>query len=190
MRPRWPAWIRAPETGASLDVDNLIMRSIIVAIPLLLSTAGRVLEAQDSANVNKHPDFTDLQSQVKYAVDWRSWLDGLGAEVKVKVDKNDTKESLSGVSVSVERETETGGHGFLGLTWRHREVADLELIHLGNRIYLVANVSGTVSSKAPFGNWHVKEEGHPPEFCSGLGVGNLVVNLSLSKLVEPEEERD
>ena len=181
MRPRWPAWVRAPGAGTSLGVDNLIMRSIIAAILLLLSTASGVLEAQDSTNVNERPDFRDLQLRAQGAVDWKTWLDELAAEVKVRVDKNDTKDSLPGVSVSMERETETDGHGFLGLKWRQREVANLELIHLGNRLYVVANVSGSVSSKAPLGNWHVKEEGPPPEFYSGLGVGNLVANLSLSK---------
>lgn len=190
MRARSSVWVRAPEAGASPDVDNPIMRIIIAAILLLLSSASRGLEAQDSTSVNERPDFRDLQSQAESAVDWKTWRDGLGAEVKIKVDNNDTKDSLRGVSVSMERETETDGHGFLGLKWRLREVANLELIHLGNGLYVVANVSGTVSSKAPFGNWHVKEERPPPEFYSGLGVGNLVANLSLSKQVTPETERD
>ena len=167
-----------------------MMRKLMATILLLLSTATRGLEAEDPSQDYEGPDFSRLESQARDAVDWNTWLKELGADVSVRVNTNDREGSLRGVSISMESETESGGHGLLGLTWRHREVANLELIHLSDRLYVVANVSGTVSSRAPLGDWHVKNEGPLPAFYSGPKVGTLVANVRVSDLVESTTERD
>lgn len=189
-RPTRPTCVRSPEAGTSPVGDKIIMRKLMAAILLLLSIAARGLDAEDPSRAYQKPNFSQLESQARDAVDWNTWLKGLGSDVSIRVNSNNREDSLRGVSVSMERETKSGGHGLLGLTWRHREVANLELIHLSDRLYVVAHVSGTVSSKAPLGNWHVKKEGPLPAFYSGPKVGTLVDNVSVSQRVESTTERD
>lgn len=152
MSRQWHACVRSPEAGISLAADKVIIRKLMITILILLSAAPGGLEAQHSSRAHDGSNISQLESQAKDAVDWNTWLKELGSDVSVRVNTKEREDSLRGVSISMERETESDGHGFLGLTWRHREVANLELIQLGDRLYVVANVSGTVSSKAPLGD--------------------------------------
>ena len=157
------------------------MRKLMATILLLLSIAARGLDGEDPSRAYEKPKFSQLEAQARDAVDWNTWLKGLSADVSVRVTTNNREGSLRRVSISMERETEGDGHGLLGVTWRHREVSNVELIHLSDRLYVVAHVSGTLSSKAPLGNWHVKKEGPVPAFCSGPRVGTLVTNVSVRR---------
>lgn len=102
----------------------------------------------------------------------------LDSDFDIEVKVND---SSPGLSVHLERVTSSDGHGLLGLTWQHREIANLELVELGENFFVIANTTGQVHSKAPLGRWHLEEEGSLSEFqfYSGPAVGSLVANVEV-----------
>lgn len=159
--------------SSSMGPAVLLLLSILVGGPAAQESAVQEPVAQDPSL------FVQWQSQVGDAVSWDDVLRRFGDDVSVSVNPSNSPDTLPGVSVSVQKETTTDGNGFLQLRWQLREVANLELIRLQEGLYIVANASGQVSSKAPFGTWHTQSEGPLPQFYSGgPSVGTLVAGIT------------
>ena len=154
------------------------MRNLMVsALVLPLSVAGGS-GAQEQPGTQVSPASHQLQFQTEDTLDWRELLARLHSDFDVEIRIRDSSPRLS---VHLARETESDGHGLLGLTWQHREIANLELIELGERFFVIANATGQVHSKAPLGRWHLEEEGSLSEFhfYSGPAVGALITNVEV-----------
>ena len=154
------------------------MRKLMVsALVLPLPFAGGA-GAQESAGVQEPPSPHQLQFEAEDTLDWGDMLRKLDSDFDIEVKVND---SSPGLSVHLERVASSDGHGLLGLTWQHREIANLELIELGENFFVIANATGQVHSKAPLGRWHLEEEGSLSEFqfYSGPAVGSLVANVEV-----------
>ena len=155
----------------------MIRNLMVSALVLPLSFTGGA-EAQESVGVQESPAPHQLQFQAEDTLDWQELLAILDSEFDIEVKVND---SSPGLSVRLERVTESDGHGLLGLTWQHREIANLELIELGDNFFVIANATGQLHSKAPLGRWHLEEEGSLSEFqfYSGPAVGSLVADVEV-----------
>ena len=155
----------------------MIRTLMVSALVLPLSFAGEA-GAQESAGVQEPPAPHQLQFQAEDTLDWQELLAKLDSEYDIEVKVND---SSPGLSVHLERVTASDGHGLLGLTWQHREIANLELIELGDNFFVIANATGQVHSKAPLGRWHIEDEGSLSEFqfYSGPAVGSFVANVEV-----------
>ena len=78
------------------------------------------------------------------------------------------------ISLSMQRTTKTSeGRGLLQRKWDERHVANVELLEIGEDLYLVLSAEGSTSLKAPLGAWRVEEE-TIPEFYTGPGVGGMI----------------
>ena len=152
------------------------MRNLMIsALVPLLSFAGGA-GAQESSGAQDSPARHQLQFQAEDLVDWQELLGQLDSDFDIEIRLNASSPVLS---LHLERVTESDGHGLLGLTWQHREVADLDLIALGDNLFVIANATGQLYSKAPFGGWHVAEVGSLSkfQFYSGPAVGALITNV-------------
>ena len=153
------------------------MRNLKVsALFLPLSLAGGA-EAQEFSG-EATPAHHQLQFQAEDTLDWQELLGQLDSEFDIEIKVNNSSPELS---VHLERETESDGHGFLRLKWQHRHIVRLELIDLGERLFVIANATGQVHSKAPLGRWRLEEEGSLSELeiYSGPAVGALVANVEI-----------
>ena len=77
------------------------------------------------------------------------------------------------VPITMTRETATERRGFLRLKWRQREVVNLEVIEIRDDLYIVRDVQGHTSLKAPLGTWHVTSE-QVPAFYAGPSIGEVI----------------
>ncbi len=143
-----------------------------VVVALLLAAPAA---AQGREGVQ--PDeFGQLVEQYEHAVPWdrlRRQLDSRGVTVDVSEERGNPGEPAV-IALSMQRTTKTAeGRGLLGLKWDQRQVANLELLAIGTDLYLVLNTEGSTSLKAPWGAWHVEQEGIP-NFYAGPGVGGMI----------------
>ena len=153
------------------------MRNLMVLtlfLPLSLAGGAGAQEFSGEATPARH----QLQFQAEGTLDWQELLGKLDSDFDIEIRVNNSSPELS---VHLERETESDGHGFLGLKWQHRHIVSLELIDLGEKFFVIANATGQVHSKAPLGRWHLEEEGSLSEFqfYSGPAVGSLVANVEI-----------
>ena len=155
----------------------MMRNSMVSALVLTLSFTGGA-GAQESAGVQESPAPHQLHIQAAETLDWQELLAKFDSEFDIEVKVNDSSPRLS---LNLERVTVSDGHGLLGLTWLHRENANLELIELGDNFFVIASATGQVHSKAPLGRWHLEEEGSLSEFqfYSGPAVGSLVANVEV-----------
>lgn len=154
------------------------MRNLMLsALVLPLSFAGGSV-AQEPPGAQVSPATHQLLFQAEDTLDWQDLLAELHSDFDVEIRIRDSSPRLS---VHLARETQSDGHGLLGLTWQHREIANLELIELGERFFVIANATGQLHSKAPLGRWHLEEEGSLSEFhfYSGPAVGALIANVEV-----------
>ena len=116
-----------------------------------------------------------LESRLDAAVQWHDLRKQMGGEVNISVEVQDAQDTLPVVAISMERETVASeGRGFLGLKWQQRQIANMELIQVGDDLFIVASAEGQILSKAPLGEWHVEEEGPLPDFYTGPRVGGVI----------------
>ncbi len=149
--------------------------TILLALVPLLSFVGAT-GAQESSGVEESPDRHERQFTTGEALDLQEQLVEFRVDFDVDIKMDDSSRVLS---VHLERVTETDGHGFLSLKWQRREVANLELVELGDDLFVIANATGQVYSKAPLGRWHIEEEGSLPKLniYAGPAVGSLITNV-------------
>lgn len=85
-------------------------------------------------------------------------------------------DELPMVSIYMERNTKTSeGHGFLGLQWDQREIANVDLLEINPNLYVVVGVSGSSSLKAPLGDWRVEHENVPDFYPRYLYPGRSLI---------------
>ena len=137
---------------------------------MLRMTVSVLLLLWSSVAVAQDDSFSRLEERSRDAMKWeevRHELQKKNVDVQFKLQYGDV------IPISMLRETETEGRGLLRLKWDQREVADVELLAVGDNLYVVLSVNGSMSLKAPLGAWHVENE-EVPDFYTGPGVGGMI----------------
>lgn len=113
------------------------------------------------------------------ARDIQEWLKFVASSVEtddteVFFDVEKKAENLYAAWIVSEGKT-SETHGVLRLNWDQRQVANVQILDVGNNRYYVSAVNGFLELKAPFGKWQRVEDSVPTVY-SGLlpSIGSMI----------------
>ena len=142
-------------------------------VAAILFIAPAIAQTRESGQPD---EFRHLVEQYEHAVPWdelRTQLESREVTVGLSEDRRNPGEPAV-IALSMQQISKAAeGRGILGLKWDQRHVANVELLEIGTDLYLVLSAEGSTSLKAPWGAWHIEQEG-VPSFYTGPGVGGMI----------------